>query len=131
MDVAQFNTDIFPKINQCREHLEHISSKLGDKNSIVLVESQGLFEDALYGFQRILRKLPADKGLDLILESHGGSSDAATAITSLCRERFGQLRVPSSASSSKPNDVVSCALNKGGFGAGRSYERQVCKDGYG
>jgi hypothetical protein len=82
-----------PKLNQCREHLESISSKWGDRNSVVLVESQGLFEDALYGLQRMLRKLPANQGLDLILESHGGSIDVASAIASLCRERFGHLRV--------------------------------------
>lgn len=93
MDTAQFTTEIMPKLNQCREHLEYISSKLGDRNSIAFIESQGLYEDAVYGLQRILRKLPANKGLDLILESHGGSIDVASTIASLCHERFGQLRV--------------------------------------
>jgi len=93
MDPAQFSTDILPKLNQCRGYLEKVSSGLGDTNPIVLIESQGLFEDILYGLQRILRKLPRNKGIDLILESHGGSIDAAATIASLCRERFGKLRV--------------------------------------
>ena len=93
MDITQFNTDILPKLNQCRNYLEKVSSGLGDTNSIVLIESQGLFEDVIYGLQRILRKLPSNKGIDLILESHGGSIDAAATIASLCRERFGKLRV--------------------------------------
>jgi hypothetical protein len=93
MNTAQFNSDILPKLNQCHNHLENVSSSLGDTNSIVLVESQGLFEDVIYGLQRILRKLPYNKGIDLILESHGGSIDAAATIASLCRERFGTLRV--------------------------------------
>jgi len=93
MDIAQFNANILPKLNQCRNYLEKVSSGLGDTNSIVLVESQGLFEDVIYGLQRILRKLPPNKGIDLILESHGGSIDVAATIASLCRERFGKLRV--------------------------------------
>ena len=93
MNITQFNTDILPKLNQCRDYLEKVSSSLGDTNSIVLIESQGLFEDVIYGLKRILRKLTSDKGIDLILESHGGSIDAAATIASLCRERFGKLRV--------------------------------------
>ena len=93
MDVAQFNTEIMPKLNQCQQYLGRISDKLGDRNSIVLVESQGMFDDVAYGFQRIVRRLPVNKGLDLILESHGGSIDVAAAIAGLCHERFGQLRV--------------------------------------
>lgn len=93
MDTTQFNADILPKLNQCQEFLQAISSRLNSRNQIVLVESQGLFEEALYGFRRVLRKLPTDKGLDLILESHGGSIDVTAAIASLCRERFGSFRI--------------------------------------
>lgn len=93
MDTAQFNAEILPKLNQCRSYFDKVSSSLGDTNQIVLIESQGLFEDVIYGLQRMLRKLPAEKGLDLILESHGGSIDSASTIASLCRERFGKLRV--------------------------------------
>ena len=49
--------------------------------------------NAVYGLQRILRRLPVNKGLDLILESHGGSIDVASTIASLCHERFRKLRV--------------------------------------
>jgi hypothetical protein len=93
MDTTKFTSDILPKINQCRTHFEKVSSGLGDTNQIVLIESQGLYEDVIYGLQSMLRKLPASQGLDLILESHGGSIDSASTIASLCRERFGKLRV--------------------------------------
>jgi hypothetical protein len=61
MDTAKFNADILPKLNQCRNYLDKVSSNLDDTNAIVLVESQGLFEDVIYGMQRVLRKLPSNR----------------------------------------------------------------------
>lgn len=93
MDVNVFNTNILPKLQEAKTILEGCKTHLGDRNTIVLIENRGLFEEAVYGFNRVLRKLPHDKGLDIILESHGGSIDAASSVASLCRERFSDFRV--------------------------------------
>jgi hypothetical protein len=92
MDSAKFGTEVLPKLAECRTLLQEISEREKRRN-IVLVESQGLYEDAVYGFQRLLRTIPKGEPLDLILESHGGSIDATSAIASLCRGRCGCLRV--------------------------------------
>lgn len=94
MDIAKFDSEILPKLNKCRELLKEVSTSIGDKkNTIILIETEGLYDEVLYGFQRILRKIPKSKGIDLIIESHGGSIDTASTIASLCRGRFGSFRV--------------------------------------
>lgn len=92
MDAAQFTSEIMPKLTECRALLQQVVDH-EQRGSIVLIESQGIFEDAVYGFQRLLRKLPKGSKLDLILESHGGSIDATSAIASLCRGRCDSFRV--------------------------------------
>jgi ClpP class serine protease len=48
---------------------------------------------ALYALQRVLRKLPKGKDLVLIIQSHGGSIDTASAIASICRGCFDTFKV--------------------------------------
>lgn len=93
MDLVQFESDLLPKLIEARELLARLSHHLGSDNAIAFMETQGLFEDALYGLQRVIRKVPKGRSLDLILESHGGSIDTAYAIASLCRARFKSFRV--------------------------------------
>jgi hypothetical protein len=88
MDNAKFDSEIYPKLLGCRELLKKCCSSVGgEKAAIVLIESQGLFEEALYGFQRILSKIPKGKGITSF-SNHGGSIDVASAIACLCRGRF-------------------------------------------
>jgi hypothetical protein len=93
VELNRFNAIVLPKLTECQQLLTNISPRLENRHIIVLIENQGLYGDAIYGFHRVLRKLSGDRGLDLILESHGGSIDAASSIASLCRERFGSFRV--------------------------------------
>lgn len=93
MDTTAFNSTILPKLHEAKTFLAECKPHLEDRNIIVLMDDRGLFEDAVYGFNRVLRKLARDKGLDIILESHGGSIDSASSIASLCRERFTNFRV--------------------------------------
>lgn len=92
MDSSRFSSEIMPKLTECCGLLQQVVEH-EKRESIVLIESQGIFEDAVYGFQRLLRKLPKGGAIDLILESHGGSIDAAAAIASLCRGRCDSFRV--------------------------------------
>lgn len=92
MDAARFTSEIMPKLNECRTLLQQVVQHEGG-TAILLTETQGLFEDAVYGFQRLLRTLPKGEPVNLILESHGGSIDATSAIASLCRGRCGSFRV--------------------------------------
>ncbi len=52
-----------------------------------------MYQELLYAFHRVIRKLPAGDGIDLVLHSHGGTVDTASAIASLCRNRFGTFRI--------------------------------------
>jgi len=90
MDSTTFQTDVFPVLLECGKLLTRISQELKTKNAIVLVESEGLFPELLYAFNR---KLPPGDGIDVILHSLGGTIDTASAIASICRERFGAFRV--------------------------------------
>jgi hypothetical protein len=92
MDFAKFATEVMPKLTECQALVKQIAER-EKRSNIVLIESVGLYEDALYGFQRLLRTIPKGGVLDLILESHGGSIDATSAIASLCRGRCTSLRV--------------------------------------
>ena len=93
MDPATFQTEVLPVLWDCAALLGQISSSLHGKNAVVLVESEGMFADLLYAFNRVIRKLPSGDGIDLILHSHGGTIDTAYAIASLCRVRFGSFRI--------------------------------------
>src|SRR5207249_10699119 len=93
MDSTTFQTDVFPVLLECGKLLTRISQELKTKNAIVLVESEGLFPELLYAFNRLARKLPPGDGIDVILHSLGGTIDTASAIASICRERFGAFRV--------------------------------------
>ena len=93
MDQAGFDSSVLPKLLQAREEISVVARALNDAHVIALVETEGMFEPALYAFQRLLRKLPRTKDLVLILESHGGSIDTASAIASICRGRFGSFKV--------------------------------------
>jgi hypothetical protein len=93
MDNASFATYMLPKLLECRDLLAALSKHNSDRNVLALVETQGLFDAAVNGALRLLRKLPKDKGLDLILASFGGNIDSASTIASLCRGRFGSFRV--------------------------------------
>ncbi len=93
MNDGQFQTDVYPMLRSCRAILAELAQQPGMTKSIVLIENEGLYEKVLYGFQRVIRKLPKDGGIDLILDSHGGSIDIASSIAGLCRARFGSFRV--------------------------------------
>jgi len=93
MNDAKFDTDVYPKIRACKDILEGIAKRPEIGSSVVLVENEGLYEKALYGIQRVIRKLPKNGGICLILDSHGGSIDVASSIAGLCRARFGSLKV--------------------------------------
>lgn len=93
MDFAQFQADVLPLLGDCAKLLERSASLLQSPNCIVLVESEGLYPELLFAFNRLVRKLPPGNGIDLILHSLGGTTDTASAIASLCRVRFGSFRV--------------------------------------
>lgn len=93
MDSKTFEATVFPQLIEWRERLRQISAGYDNANVILLAESVGLFDDALYAFHKVMRKLPKDRGLVLVLESMGGSIDVAYSIAQLCRERFGSFTV--------------------------------------
>ena len=93
MDAVSFEGSVLPKLLQCRDHLAGISKVSGGSNIVLLAESAGLFEDVVYGFHQVTRKLERHKDLLLIVDSHGGSIDDAYTIATLCKERFGSFRV--------------------------------------
>jgi ClpP class serine protease len=93
MDTSTFQNEILPVLMDAAKLLERSSRLLGGNNAIVLIETEGLFPELLYSFNKLLRKLPAANGVDVILHSHGGTTDTASAIASLCRVRFGSFRV--------------------------------------
>jgi ATP-dependent protease ClpP protease subunit len=93
MDTASFQADVLPVLADSAALLEHISDLLKSQNSIVLIESEGMYPDLLYAFNKLVRKLPPGNGIDIVLHSHGGTIDAASAIASLCRVRFGSFRI--------------------------------------
>jgi hypothetical protein len=93
IDASNFDAEVLPVLSESAKLLERFSDLLKSKNNaIVLVESEGLYSDLLYAFNKVIRKLTPDNGLDLILHSHGGTVDAASAIACLCRGRFGSFR---------------------------------------
>jgi serine dehydrogenase proteinase len=94
MDSSTFQVDVLPVLVECSKLLDRASSQfLKNNNAIVLIESEGLFPELLYSFNKLIRKLPPGNGIDLILHSLGGTTDTASAIASLCRVRFGGFRV--------------------------------------
>lgn len=93
MDTAKFQSDVLPTLVECSRLLVTAAGHLGSKNAVVLIESEGLYTDLLYAFNKVIRKFPPGEGIDLILHSHGGTVDTASSIASLCRERFGSFRV--------------------------------------
>ena len=93
MDSSTFQTDALPILTECGKLLDRASGLINGKNAIVLIESEGMFPDLLYAFNKLVRKLPPQGGIDLVLHSLGGTIDTASAIASICRERFGSFRV--------------------------------------
>jgi hypothetical protein len=93
MDQASFDAEVLPKFLEARKQISAVSKMLKDAHVIALVETDGLFEPALYAIQRMMRKLPKGQDLVLIIESHGGSIDTASAIASICRGRFNSFKV--------------------------------------
>lgn len=94
MDHATFQADVLPTLVDCARLLERAASLLGNKgNAIVLIESEGLFPELLYSFNKLVRKLPPSGGIDVVLHSLGGTTDTASGMASLCRVRFGNFRV--------------------------------------
>ena len=93
MDQTEFDADVLPKLIEARGHVSTVAKSLNDAHVIALIEADGLFDSALYAFQRLLRQLPKNKQLAVIVESHGGSIDTASAIASICRGRFNTFKV--------------------------------------
>lgn len=93
MDSAKFQADVLPVLVDCAKLLTRASGLLKSNKAIVLVESEGLYTDLLYAFNKLIRKLPPGDGIDLVLHSLGGTVDAASAIACLCEARFGSFRV--------------------------------------
>ncbi|HXY15011.1 MAG TPA: hypothetical protein VEI26_10980 [Terriglobales bacterium] len=93
MDNQKFQVDVLPVLTECSTLLQRTGELIGGKKAIVLVESEGLFSDLLYVFNKVIRNLPSGDGIDVVLHSLGGTVDAASALASLCRARFGTFRV--------------------------------------
>ncbi len=93
LDTSQFQADILPILSDAARLLAQATSEIKSTNAIVLIESEGLFPELLSAINRLIRKLPAGNGIDIILHSLGGTTDTAAAIASLCRVRFGSFRV--------------------------------------
>ena len=93
IDDNSFESIGSPQLLECRNYLESIATTNGDSNVILIADSLGMFEDMLYGFHQVMRKLPQDKPLMLIIDSHGGSIDVAYSIATICRERFDSFKV--------------------------------------
>lgn len=93
MDSSTFQADVLPTLQDCKKLLDRVSSLIAGKNAVVLVETEGMFPDLLYAFNKLVRRLPPGNGIDVILNSLGGTTDTASAIASICRERFGSFRV--------------------------------------
>jgi hypothetical protein len=93
MDNSKFQADILPILSDAAGLLSQANGEIRSTNSIVLIESEGLFPELLSAVNRLIRKLPQGNGIDLILHSLGGTTDTAAAIASLCRVRFGSFRV--------------------------------------
>lgn len=89
-----FQAEVLPVLFECAKLLDRASALLGSKgHSIVLIESEGLYPELLYSFKKLIRKLSPGNGIDVVLHSLGGTTDAASAIASLCRVRFGSFRI--------------------------------------
>src|SRR5438445_6936381 len=93
MDSSTFQNEVLPVLVECGKLLKETSKELKSNNAIVLIETEGLFPNLLYAFNKLARKLPAGKGIDLVIDSLGGSIDTASSIAALCKERFGAFRV--------------------------------------
>ncbi|HEX8474394.1 MAG TPA: hypothetical protein VF666_10205 [Pyrinomonadaceae bacterium] len=93
MDNSKFQTEIHPILVDCQKLLDRASALIGGNNAVVLVETEGMYPDLVYAFHKLVRKLPPGNGIDVILHSFGGTTDAASSIASLCKERFGSFRV--------------------------------------
>jgi|SRR5580658_8679776 hypothetical protein len=93
MDDTTFQSDALPVLVDCAKLLHKASGLLKNTNAIVLIEDEGLYPNLLYAFNKLIRRLPPGNGIDVILHSLGGTTDAASAIASLCRVRFGSFRV--------------------------------------
>lgn len=76
--------------------------------SITMEDVQGLME--------VIHGLDGSKGLDLIMHSPGGSPDAAAAVVSYLRSKFGSIRifVPHAAMSAAT--MIACAADEIGMG---------------
>ena len=76
MDSSSFQADVLPILADCAKLLERSSQLLQGPNAIVLIESEGMYPELLYSFNKLVRKLPRGGGIDVVLHSHGGAIDA-------------------------------------------------------
>lgn len=95
MDTDQFAKDVLPVLSSCQGILAQLREcePFAGTNIVTLIETAGLFDPLVYAFHKVIRKLPKDQGLTIVLSSFGGSIDAAASIASLAKERFGSFRV--------------------------------------
>jgi hypothetical protein len=93
MDNSKFQSDVLPTLFDCKKLLDRASDLIKGENAVILVETEGMFPDLLYAFHKLVRKLPPGNGIDLILHSLGGTTDTASSIANICKERFGSFRV--------------------------------------
>jgi hypothetical protein len=94
MDEEKFKTNIVPCLYTSRKHIEKLQAIRQDRKVVLYIDNYyplGLRES--YAFHKVVRRLPAKSNIDLLLESLGGSIDAACSLTTMCKSRFSSLSV--------------------------------------
>ena len=94
MDEELFKQSVVPALKRAAAVLQDIQQRRGGTRVIAYIECDNpLYLQQAYAFHRVVRRLPPGSEVDLLLESLGGSIDAACTVTSICKSRFQRVAV--------------------------------------